>query len=31
VTVGYVGENGIKPETWYRADESGQLVEATED
>ena len=27
VAVGYVGEGGIKPLTWYRADERGALVE----
>jgi hypothetical protein len=27
VTVGYVGENGIKPDTFYRCDEAGKLVE----
>ena len=27
VVVGYVGEDGIKPETWYRA-EAGKLIEA---
>ena len=27
LAVGYVGENGIKPNTFYRADERGQLVE----
>ena len=27
-TTGYVGENGIKPDTWYRANEHGELVEA---
>ena len=27
VTVGYVGENGIKASTWYAADAQGQLVE----
>jgi hypothetical protein len=26
-TVGYVGENGIKPDTWYRANAKGELVE----
>ena len=27
VTVGYVGEDGIKPDTFYRCDEQGKLVE----
>ena len=27
IAVGYVGENGIKPDTWYAADEKGKLVE----
>jgi hypothetical protein len=27
IAVGYVGENGIKTDTWYRANESGALVE----
>lgn len=26
-TTGYVGENGIKPDTWYRAAKAGELVE----
>ena len=28
VTVGYIGENDIKADTWYRTDETGALVEA---
>jgi hypothetical protein len=27
LTVGYVGENGIKPDTFYRADKNGGLAE----
>jgi hypothetical protein len=27
VVIGYVGENGIKGDTWYRASERGELVE----
>lgn len=27
VSVGYVGENGIKPNTWYACDDNGNLVE----
>ncbi|MDZ4858054.1 MAG: hypothetical protein SGI88_03655 [Candidatus Hydrogenedentes bacterium] len=27
VVVGYAGENGIKENTWYSADENGALVE----
>jgi hypothetical protein len=29
IAVGYVGEDGIKPNTFYRCDESGKLVEVT--
>ncbi len=25
--VGYVGENGIQADVWYRANEAGKLVE----
>jgi hypothetical protein len=28
IVVGYVGENGIKPDTWYRLNDKHQLVEA---
>ena len=28
IVVGYVGEDGIKADTWYRVDESGALAEA---
>jgi len=27
ITVGYVGEDGVKPNTFYRCDEAGKLVE----
>lgn len=27
LAVGYVGENGIKPDTWYRVDDEGNFVE----
>ena len=27
ITVAYVGENGIKPDTWYRLDENGEFTE----
>jgi hypothetical protein len=27
ITVGHVGENGIKPDTWYRLDHDGILIE----
>ena len=27
IAVGYVGEDGIKPLTWYRADSTGKLIE----
>jgi len=27
IAVGYVGEDGIKPDTWYKVDETGKLVE----
>ena len=27
-TIGYVGENGIKADTWYRCDDNGNLVPA---
>jgi len=27
ITVGYVGENGIKPDTWYEVNRNGELVE----
>ncbi|NLC23632.1 MAG: hypothetical protein GX776_04060 [Oxalobacter sp.] len=30
ITVGVVGENGIKPDTWYRVNSLGQLVEVTD-
>ena len=29
LAVGYVGEDGIKPDTWYRATRAGKLVKAT--
>jgi hypothetical protein len=29
LTVGYVGEDGIKPDTFYRAEKNGKLVEVT--
>jgi len=29
ITVGVPGENGIKPDTWYRCDDKGNLIEAT--
>jgi hypothetical protein len=29
VVVGHVGEGGVKPLTWYRANERGHLVELT--
>jgi uncharacterized protein YodC (DUF2158 family) len=29
LTVGYVGEDGIKPNTFYRAEENGKLVKVT--
>ena len=28
ITVAYVGENGIKDDTWYRLDDKGEFVEA---
>lgn len=31
LAVGYVGENGIKPDTWYRVDGQGNFVEDVED
>ena len=28
LTVGYVGEGGIKEDVWYHADKAGMLIEA---
>ena len=30
VTVAYVGENGIKPDTWYALNGNGEFVEVPE-
>jgi hypothetical protein len=30
IAVGTVGRDGIKPDTWYRAGDQGQLIEVKE-
>jgi hypothetical protein len=30
IAVGIIGENGIKPDTWYRVGDAGQLIETEE-